>query len=115
MATEGRRAGIVIACMALLAGVLAAPAAAFHIPGATYNGAVSGGGSISFRVSDDGSSVTNLTLTGPIETQACSMGSKQYSGSTPITNNSFNNGEVSGSFPSVQGAYGHIDVVVPGI
>jgi len=104
-----------IACAALTVGLLAAPAAAYHIPGATYNGAVSGGGTISFTVSSDGSSVTNLAVNGPIETGACTMNSKQYPGSTPITNNSFNNGEVSGSFPSVQGAYGHIDVVVPGI
>jgi hypothetical protein len=102
-------------CAALLAGLLAAPAAAYHIPGATYNGFVSGGGSISFRVSDDGSSVTNLSLNGPINTGSCSTGSKQYSQPTPITNNSFNNGEVSGSFPRVQGASGHIDVVVLGI
>src|SRR6476620_3611818 len=115
MATEGRTLlGSAIVCTALIAGLFAAPAAAFHIPGATYNGFVSGGGTISFRVSDDGSSVTNLTV-GPIETEACSMGTKQYSGSTPIANNSFNNGEVSGSFPSVQGAYGHTDIVVFGI
>ena len=115
MATEGRLFAGAIAFAAVLAGLLAAPAAAYHIPGATYNGFVSGGGGISFSVSGDGSSVTNLTLTGPIDTGSCTMNSKQYGGSTPITNNSFNNGEVSGSFPSVQGAYGHTDIVVFGI
>jgi hypothetical protein len=105
----------VIACTALIASLLlASPAVAFHIPGAAYGGAVGGGGTISFSVSSDGSSLTNLSLTG-IHNGDCALSSKQYAQPTPITNNSFNNGEVSGGFPNVRGAYGRLSVVVPGI
>jgi hypothetical protein len=93
----------------LTVALLASPAAAFHIPGADYSGAVSGGGSITFSVSRDGSSVTNLTLTG-IQAGDCTVSSKQYPGPTPITSNAFDNGEVSGSFPNVRGAYGRFNV-----
>src|SRR4051794_34289964 len=110
-----RRRGASIACVALLAGLSAAPASAFHIPSASYGGNVSGGGTISFTVSGDGASVTNLTLTGPIGRPACSVSSKQYSQAIPIANNTFDNGEVSGGFPNVQGAYGHLNIVVPGL
>jgi hypothetical protein len=103
-----------IAC-AVIGGVLASPAAAFHIPGAAYSGQVAGGGNISFSVSADGSSVTNLTLTGPIPGPSCTLDSRQYSQPAPITDHGFNNGEVSGSFPNVQGAYGHLNVVVSGL
>ena len=98
--------------VALIAGLLASPAAAYHIPGADYSGAVSGGGSISFSVSGDGSSVTNLALTGPIERSGCTLNSTNYTQPTPITNNAFDNGEVSGNFPNVRGAYGHLNVLV---
>jgi hypothetical protein len=103
-----------IACGALLACLLPSAAAAFHVPGAAYSGAVSGGGSIGFSVSTDGSSITNLTLSG-IHAGDCTLGSKQYPGPTPIANNSFNNGEVSGGFPNVQGAYGRLNILVPGL
>ena len=103
-----------IACGTLIASLLASPAAAFHIPGATYSGAVGGGGGISFSVSSDGSSVTNLTLTG-IHAGDCTLSSKQYTQPVPITNNTFNNGEVSGGFPNVRGAYGRLSIVVSGI
>jgi hypothetical protein len=99
------------ACAALLAGLLpASPALAFHIPGADYNGAVGGGGTVSFSVSSDGSSVTNLTLT-DIHRSDCSLSSRRYSQPIPITNNTFQNGEVSGDFPNVRGAYGRLNVV----
>ena len=104
-----------IVCAALVGGILASPAAAFHIPGATYSGKVAGGGGISFSVSGDGSSVTNLTLNGPIPGPSCTLDSRQYSQPIPITNNAFNNGEVSGSFPNVQGAYGHLNIVISGL
>jgi hypothetical protein len=113
--TSRRRGVFVIACVALLAGLTSAPASAFHIPGASYGGNVSGGGTISFTVSSDGTSVMNLTLTGPIGRPACSVSSKQYSQAIPITNNTFDNGEVSGGFPNVQGAYGRLNIVVPGV
>jgi hypothetical protein len=100
---------------ALAAGVLAPKAVAFHIPGAAYSGTVSGGGTISFSVSGDGSSVTNLTLNGPIGRAECTVDSKQYRQPIPITGQSFDNGEVSGSFPDVQGAYGRFNIVVSGL
>jgi hypothetical protein len=102
-----------IVCGALIACLLPSAAAAFHIPGADYSGAVSGGGSIGFSVSSDGSSVRNVTLTG-VQSGDCMLSSKQYPGPTPITNNAFDNGEVSGSFPNVRGAYGRFNVVVSG-
>src|SRR3954452_17868288 len=103
-----------IACGALITSLLVSPAAAFHIPSAGYSGAVGGGGTISFSVSTDGSSVTNLTLT-DIHSGDCALRSKQYPQPIPTTNNTFDNGEVSGGFPNVRGAYGHLRVVVSGI
>ena len=100
---------------ALAAGVLAPTTAAFHIPGAAYSGNVSGGGTISFSVSGDGSSVTNLALNGPIGRSQCTVNSKQYSQPIPIAGQSFDNGEVSGSFPNVRGAYGRFNIVVSGL
>jgi hypothetical protein len=102
----------VIACAAAIAGVMATPATAFHIPGASYSGNVSGGGTISFSVSSDGSSVVDLALQGPIGRPDCMFSSKQYSQPIPINDNSFNNGEVSGSFPNVQGARGQLRIPV---
>jgi hypothetical protein len=103
-----------IACGTLITSLPVSPAAAFHIPSADYSGAVGGGGTISFSVSSDGSSITNLTLTG-IQSGNCALSSKQYTQSMPIANNAFDNGEVSGGFPNVQGAYGRLRIVVPGI
>jgi hypothetical protein len=99
-----------IACAVAIAGLGAAPAAAFHIPGASYGGEASGGGSITFSVSRDGKSVTNLTLTN-LHSVTCDASSAQYA-QLPITKNSFNNGQVSGSFPNVQGARGRFDIPV---
>jgi hypothetical protein len=103
-----------VACAVLLAGLLpASPALAFHIPGASYSGMVGGGGTIRFSVSGDGSSVTNLTLT-DIHSNDCSVSSRQYGQPIPVVNNSFQNGEVSGDFPNVQGAYGRVSILVAG-
>lgn len=96
---------------ALTVGLLASPAVAFHIPGADYSGYASGGGSISFSVSRDGSSVTNLTLNGPIEINDCTLNTTHYDQPIPIKKNSFDNGQVSGGFPNVRGAYGHFNIV----
>src|SRR3954449_10287607 len=115
MTSLWRKAASAIACVVLLVGLTAASASAFHIPGASYSGNVSGGGTISFGVSSDGTSVVNLTLTGPIGRPECSVSSRQYSQSIPITHNTFDNGEVSGSFPNVQGAYGNLSILVPGV
>lgn len=100
-----------IACAGLIAGLGAAPAPAFHIPGASYSGAVSGGGSITFGVSRDGESVINLTLTN-LHSVTCDLSSAQYPQPVPIRKNSFTNGQVSGSFPNVQGARGSFDIPV---
>jgi hypothetical protein len=121
MGGHSRRAGArwlvlaaAIACGTLITSLPVSPAAAFHIPGAAYSGAVGGGGTISFSVSSDGSSVTNLTLT-DLNSGSCALSSKQYTQPIPIASNSFDNGEVSGGFPNVQGAYGRLRIVVPGI
>src|SRR3954462_12028797 len=100
-----------IASRALITSLLVSPAAAFHIPSAGYSGAVGGGGTISFSVSTDGSSVTNLILT-DIHRGDCALSSKQYPQPIPITNNTFDNGEVSGGFPNVRGAYGRLSIPV---
>ena len=99
-----------IGCVALICCLFASPAAAFHIPGASYSGQA-GSGTISFSVSSDGSSVTNLTLSN-IQGPDCTLSSKQY-GPIPITNNTFDNGEVSGGFPDPRGARGHYNVEAP--
>src|SRR5215210_3242839 len=83
-----------IGCAALIIGLLPSRAAAFHIPGASYSGSASGGGSISFSVSSDGSSVTNLTLHGPITMGGCTLTSANYDQQTPISGNTLKNGEV---------------------
>lgn len=97
---------------ALISGLLlASPAAAFHIPGAPYSGPVSGGGTITFSVSPDGSSVTDLSLNGPIDGDTCTLNFAHYLNPAPITNNSFNAiGEVSGTFSSIQHAQGTINI-----
>jgi hypothetical protein len=96
-----------------IVGLFPSAASAHHIPGATYSGYVTGGGTISFSVSADGSSVTNLALAGPIVTLSCTLDSASYPGPTPINNHAFDNGDVSGSFPNVQGARGGYDIFVP--
>ena len=100
-----------IACAVAIAGLTAAPAPAFHLPGASYSGATSGGGSITFSVSSDGESVRNLALSN-LHSVTCSANSAQYPQPVPIKKNAFNNGAVSGSFPNVQGARGRFDITV---
>jgi hypothetical protein len=115
MVEHVRHGGLWTALALVSALSLHAPSAvAFHIPGAEYSGAVGGGGTITFTVSGDGSSVTNLTVAG-LQGANCSLPSKQYADPIPIAGNSFDNGEVNGSFPDVQGAYGHLRISVPGL
>lgn len=104
-----------LAIAGLIACLFPSAAAAHHIPGATYSGYATGGGTISFSVSSDGSSVTNLSLAGPIVTTTCTLNSASYPGPIPITNQTFDNGDVSGTFPNVQGARGGYDILVPGL
>lgn len=112
-ATRRSAVALAIASAALIAALLASPAAAFHIPGAGYSGAVNGGGTINFSVSRDGSSVRDLTLTG-IHAGDCRLDSAQYP-PMPIRRNSFDNGSVSGAFPNVQGAYGRLNILASGL
>ena len=62
-----------------------APAGANHIPGATYNGTITGAGSISFKVSANGSKI-NFLSTGPISANGCTYDSNSGSIDIPITN-----------------------------
>ena len=62
--SRGALISAVIASAALIAGVLATPAAAHHIPGRTYSGSI-WGWQIAFNVSTDGSSVTGVRVEGP--------------------------------------------------
>src|ERR687895_481728 len=55
----------------LAAAVLASPAAANHIAGATYNGTVQGGTAMSFTVSADGSGITSFNAGGPLPGDTC--------------------------------------------
>lgn len=99
-----------LVALALLAFVPSA--AAFHIPGATYNGTHAGGGTVSFTLTADGSGLTNFAIGGPIQGNICT-----FEGSTinfvqplPIVNHAFNSASgtttLNGSFPGVQQASG---------
>jgi hypothetical protein len=114
-APRWRRLATAIVAGAAIIAALPSQATAFHIPGGSYSGYVSGGGTITFTVSGDGSAVTNLTLAGPITPANCTWSGAQYSQPVPIASNTFDNGQVSGAFPSVQGAYGHYNVLVSGL
>ena len=106
---------VAAAVAGLIVGLYPSAASAHHIPGAGYSGYVTGGGTISFSVSSDGSSVTDLSLAGPIVTLSCTLSSASYPGPIPIANHAFDNGDVSGSFPNVQGSRGSYDIFVPAL
>jgi len=115
------RAGYLIASARIaLAGVpvvaallLASPAAAFHIPGASYSGTVNGGGTVSFNVSADGGSVRDLRFE-DIDGDICTFTFVQYNVDLPIAGNGFSDGgDVTGTFPSVQSARGTLNFSVP--
>lgn len=100
--------GLVV--LALLAFVPSA--AAFHIPGATYNGTHAGGGTVSFTLTADGSGLTSFTVGGPVQGNICTFGGSTitFVQPLPIVNHAFNSSSgtttLNGSFPGVQQASG---------
>jgi hypothetical protein len=115
MLHSGAVAGATLLAVLLL---VAPQAGANHIPGATYNGTVTGGTPMTLTLSADGSGVTSFTAAGPLETDACTFTDLfwTYSG-TPlaIVNHAFSDTSdpsmsLSGSFPNVQGAQGTLRI-----
>jgi hypothetical protein len=96
--------------LALLA--FASPAAAFHIPGATYDGTHAGGGTVSFTVTADGSGLSSFTVGGPVQGNICTFGGSTvtFVQPLPIVNHAFNSSSgtttLNGTFPGVQQASG---------
>jgi hypothetical protein len=95
--------------MGLILGV--SSARANHIPGALYTGTHSGGGTVEFRVSADGGTVTGFTVTYPPGT--CRF-PKAFASPTPISDHSFSGGlnalSWTGAFTGVQSASGTFTV-----
>lgn len=90
----------------------AAPASNLSHP-ATYTGTVSGGGTVEFDVSADGSAVTRFAVKG-VNTSCASFDSTT-TGTTPIVNDSFEYSpstgmRFKGSFPAVQQAQGTVSI-----
>jgi hypothetical protein len=97
---------------AAVAVLVASPAAAAAIAGATYNGTVAGGSSMSFTVSGDGAGITSFSAAGPLVGDTCTFSNVSATYSTPlaIVNNAFADTTppltFSGSFPGAQSAEG---------
>ena len=108
------RLAIGVAAVTLASAAFAASAQAFHIPGATYAGTHSGGGSVSLNVSPDGSAVTRFAATAiPAPVGQCDV---TTTGSIPIIDHRFSAGgffSFSGSFPGVQSAQGTFSLSGP--
>lgn len=87
----------------------ASPAGANHIPGATYNGSIGGGGTISFTISPDGSAVTTIQI---MNVPACGITDSTQTGTVPIVDHAFNDTsaplKASGTFPGPQSAQGTV-------
>lgn len=98
--------------MALVLLTFVPPAAAFHIPGATYNGTHAGGGTVSFTLTPDGSGLSNFAIGGPVQGNICTFSgsSVNFVQPLPIINHAFNSSSgtttLSGSFGGVQQAGG---------
>jgi hypothetical protein len=95
------------------ASLWAAPSAgANHIAGASYSGAITNAGSLSFTVSADGSGITSMSAAGPIPGNNCTFSnvSATYVQPLPITNHSFNDSSpplyFAGTFGGTQSASG---------
>jgi hypothetical protein len=119
--TRPTKAGLQIAfLLASAAGVLWAvtPAGATHIPGATYDGTLTGAGTITFAVSRDESSISYLR-TPPIPTN-CGYNMPGIAGSydVPITNHQFDDSTppiyFSGRFVEENSASGTFRIAVDG-
>jgi hypothetical protein len=90
-------------------------AAAHHIKAATYNGTHSGGGSISFTVTGDGSGISRVAATN-VPAGSCTFeeSTTEYATPLPIQNHAFSDTtpqmSFSGSFPGVQAARGTVRI-----
>jgi hypothetical protein len=78
----------------------ASPAAAFHIPSATYSGTHTGGGTVSFQVSADGSQIASWTVRNVPGTPSCfwTEASPAPPFTIPIVNQAFDDSYSDGSF-----------------
>jgi hypothetical protein len=99
--------------IAALASLIFVPAAAaFHIPGATYNGTHAGGGTVSFTVTPDGSGLSSFSIGGPVQGSICTFGGSTvtFVQPLPIVNHAFNSSTgtttLNGSFGGVRQASG---------
>lgn len=93
----------------------APPATAHHIKAAIYNGPHSGGGTISFTVTGDGSGISSVTATNvPGDSCTFEESSTEYATPLPISNHAFSDPtppmSFSGSFPGVQTAQGTLRI-----
>src|SRR5437879_12042262 len=84
---------------------IAMPAAiANHIPGATYSGNVSSGGTMQLTVSGDGSAVSAFSVSNA--TTGCGTISTDFTGALPITSHAFakttGNFRFAGMFPAAK-------------
>jgi hypothetical protein len=101
-----------IGCAALFSAMLAAPAGAFHIPGASYQVSVFGSPVGGFTVSADGSGISEAHTSVPIPGNNCTFTSVSttYIQPLPIVNHSFNDTTppltFSGTFNAVRQATG---------
>jgi Ca2+-binding RTX toxin-like protein len=101
----------VTALLSVAAGAVwvVASAGANHVAGATYDGTVTGAGSIRFALSKDGSSVVYLS-TPPVPGATCTYPSIKGEYDVPITNHQFNDSSppiyFSGTFGGNQSASG---------
>ena len=104
----GRR-WILLGVLALALAALPASAQALHIPGATYTGTFSGGGTVDFSVTPTGDAVTGFHVANA-SGQGCTILEATAGGQTPIVNHAFNVTSslfnFSGKFNDVQGAVG---------
>jgi uncharacterized repeat protein (TIGR01451 family) len=97
--------------LAIVIGVfLTAPARAEHIPGATYVGTHSGGGTVELTVSADGSSVTSFSYSAlPIGCGTSLTG--KWMGGTPILNDAFSYPAQSEGYVSFSGTFSDLQNV----
>ena len=97
--------------------------AAAPVPGAHYTGPATGGGTVAFDVSADGTQVLNFTASGvpgtipPPGSGPCTFGDRTFQIPMDITADAFGPGipayfEVSGSFPGEESAEGTLRLVL---
>jgi hypothetical protein len=109
---RGNHAGVarLVTCSLALGLILGVSSAtANHIPGAVYTGTNSGGGTVEFRVSSDGGSITGFTVVVP-PGSSCTISKLIVPPGIPISDHAFSysNGglSVTGSFQATQTASG---------